>query len=314
MKTKFWILIIAAFTLSATGCRSIKSTETNNYVIQKKNGSIILAYKAFEDFLNSDKTWDSYRTVFLDAYPSVRKVHNRQIEWGEIDSMKFPGEVGNYKKEDFTKYMSLYDIKTMNYLYDSIIERADKILPHVTNRKVDLCFFLPYGGGCFVIPEDSLCTIYISLYIDPGEAEKIMAHEYAHVMHIDRRPSEPLSLKREIISEGMAVYLTNLILKDIDVSNSIPFMTGETFAWCLKNEKLIRDSIKLELNDSTMQFFKRYISDGDYADPPAGFPQKTGFFTGYRIIEKCIKNGMSLAEVSSLGSEAIIKKSRYFED
>ena len=140
-----------------------------------------------------------------------------------------------------------------------------------------------------------------------------MAHEYSHIMHIERRPEEFLSLKGEIISEGMAVFLTNLIIKDLDVSNSIPFMPQNAFEWCLKNEQLIKDSIKLELNDTTMRLFRRYISDGSFADPPIGFVQKTGYFIGYRIIEKCINDGMSLEEVCSLESEMVINKSKYFK-
>jgi uncharacterized protein YjaZ len=102
-------------------------------------------------------------------------------------------------------------------------------------------------------------------------------------------------------------------MKDIEVSNSVPFMSKNSFEWCLKNEQLIKDSVKLELNDTTMRLFKRYISDGSFAEPPAGFVQKTGYFIGYRIIEKCTQKGMSIEEICSLDSETIIKKSEYFK-
>jgi uncharacterized protein YjaZ len=205
-------------------------------------------------------------------------------------------------------------LKTINYLYDSVIEMSHKILPPMGEKKVDLCFFLPYGG-CFVIPEDSLNTIFISMYIDPGEAEKIMTHEYAHILHIDRRPKETLTLKRELVSEGMAVFLTNLIIKDLKVSNSIPFMPEKSFEWCIENEEIIRDSIKLELNDTTMQLFKRYIADGEgFSKPPKGFVEKTGYFTGYQIIRRCIDRGMKLEEICSLSSDEVIRKSEYFKD
>jgi uncharacterized protein YjaZ len=312
MKMKLCIMFcsfIALFLLESNW--TIKSVQ-NDYIIQKKNGQIILAYKAFEDFLNSDKSWKNYKSILLDPYPSVQKVHKRLIEWGSVDTVKFPNEVKNFKKEDFEKFMTWYDLKTINYLYDSVIELAHRVLPPVSNKKVDLCFYLPYGG-CFVIPEDSLNTICVSMYIDPAEAEKIMAHEYAHILHIDRRPKEPLTLKREVISEGMAVYLTNHIIK-IEVSNSIPFMPKNSFEWCMKNEQQIKDSIKLELNDTTQRLFKRYISDGaGFSEPPKGFVEKTAYFIGYRIIEKCIDKGMPVEEICSLGSEEVIEKSEYFK-
>jgi uncharacterized protein YjaZ len=312
MKIKFCILLCAAIVLSLPACNRNEKSTANKYIIQKKNGKIILAYKAFNDFLNSDRSWKSYNTTLLDAYPSVRKVHNRQVEWGVIDTLKFPDEIIKFKKEDFEKYMTQYDLKTINYLYDSVIEMAHKILPPVTKKEVDLCFFLPYGS-CFVIPEDTLNTIFISMYIDPHEVKKIMAHEYAHILHDGRRPEESLTLRREIISEGMAVYLTNRILKDLDISNSIPFMPKENFEWCMQNEQMIKNSIKTELNDTTMRLFKRYISDGSFAEPPAGFVQKTGYFIGYRIIEKCINKGMSVEEICSLNSESVIKKNEYLD-
>jgi len=303
------LFIIISFFLLAGG----RPDSPDDYIISREKGKIILAYKAFGDFLDSDKSWESYRSIVLDPYPAIRKVHQRQIEWGDLDTTLFPDQVRNYKKEDFAHFMDRYTQDDIDYLYDSIIERSHRILAPVHKKEVDLCFFLPYGGGCFVIPEDSLNTIYISMYIDPAEAEKIMAHEYAHILHIDRRPKEPLTLRREIVSEGMAVFLTTMILRDIEVSDAIPFMPPGSFAWCLENEQAIKDSIRLELNDTTMRLFKRYISDGSWAEPPAGFVQKKGYFAGYRIIEACIRKGMLPEEICSLSADEVILKSGYFQ-
>lgn len=303
------IIIALLFIL---GCQNDNSKKNNpDYIISKKNGRIILAYKAFEDFLNSDKSWTSYNNILLDAYPEVRTVHNRQLGWGSIDSVKFPEDIKNYKYEDYEQFFTQYSIKRSNYLYDSVIEMSHTVLAPLGNKKVDLCFFLPYGS-CFVLPQNDKNTIFISMRINPNDVEKIMAHEYSHVLHMDRRPKERETLKRELVSEGMAVYLTNQIVKNIKVSNSIPFMPEESFEWCRKNENLIKDSIKVDLNDSTMQLYTKYISDGSFAKPPKGFVEKTAYYAGYRIIEECVKQGMSIEEICSLNSEAVIKKSKYF--
>jgi len=311
MKNRLIILLCAIVSLTHIGCNKKSADAGNEYIIQKENGKIILAYKAFEDFLNTDKSWESYRSLVLDAYPEVQVVHKRQLGWGVIDSITFPEEVGNFQKDDYEHFFTQYDNKALNYLYDSIIEISHSIISPVSNKQVDLCFFLPYGS-CFVIPEEDKNTIYISMQINPNDVEKIMAHEYSHVLHIDRRPEEPLTLKRELVSEGMAVYLTNQIIQDIEVSNSIPFMPENSFGWCVENEQLIKDSIQLELNDTSMQIFTRYISDGSFAEPPKGFVQKTAYYTGYRIIEECIKTGMSLEEICALDSETVIRRSNYF--
>jgi len=294
------------------GLLSLAALRPDDHIIPKKNGTIILAYKAFEDFLRSDRSWKSYRALLLDAYPAVQEVHNTQLRWGAIDSVQFVKDLKNFKQEDFERYFTQYDDKTFNYLYDSLIERAHTILPPAVKKETDLCFFLPYGS-CFVVPGEHKNTIFISMRIDPKDVQKIMVHEYSHVLQMTWQPNEPLTLKREVVSEGMAVYLTNRIITNIEARNSVPFMSAESFEWCLKNEQTIKDSIKLELNETTDRLFKRYIADGGFAAPPAGFVQKTGYFVGYRIIEKCVEKGMSLEEICSLGSDAVIDKSEYFK-
>lgn len=309
------ILIISSLLfclLFFPNCNRVKNQSDNSrYIISKKNGEIILAYKAFLDFLKTDKSWANYNKLLLEPYPEVQLVHKRQLGWGVIDSINFPKDLKNYKIENYEHFYSQYDTNTLNYLYDSILLMAHNILPPVSNKQIDLCFFLPYGS-CFVVPEEDKNTIYISMWINPNDVEKIMAHEYGHILHFDRNPEEPLTLKREIIYEGMAVYLTNQIINDIEVSNSVPFMPENSFNWCIENEQLIKDSISLELNDTSEQLFIRYISDGSFAKPPEGFVQKTAYYVGYRIIEECINKGMKLEEICKMKSEEIIEKSGYF--
>lgn len=304
------ILLFCLFFL--LNCNSIKNQPDNSrYVIPKNNGEIILAYKAFFEFLKTDRNWDDYVNLLFMPYPEVKLVHNRQLEWGAIDSANFAKDIKNYKIEDYEHFLTQYDAETLNYLYDSIILLGHSALPPLTNKQVNLCFFLPYGS-CFVVSEEDRNTIYISMWINPDNVEKIMVHEYGHILHFERMPEEPLTLKRELISEGMAVYLTNQIIDNIEVSNSVPFMPEESFNWCIANEQLLKDSIALELNDTSMQLFTRYISDGSFAKPPEGFVQKTGYFAGYRIIEACINKGMELEEICEMPSEEIIEKSDYF--
>lgn len=292
-------------------CNNNSSGVNNAYIIEKGNGQIILAYKAFEDFLSSDRSWESYNTIVLDAYPQVQVVHGKQVEWGAIDPEKFPEDIKTLEKEDFQHLFSQYSENELHFLYDSIVGMAHTVLEPLTKKQVDLCFFLPYGS-CFVEPEKDKNTIYISMWINTADVQKIMAHEYAHILHFSRRPEEPLSLARELVSEGMAVYLTTQIIDDIEISNSVPFMPEESFEWCMTNEQLIKDSITLDLNNTTFQIFTKYISDGSFAEPPEGFVEKTAYFAGYRIIESCVEQGMPIEEICSLDSKTVIGESNYF--
>lgn len=280
-------------------------------IIIKKNGRIILAYKLFEDFLKSDRSWPSYKHIVLDAYPEMQAVHDKVLSWGSIDSVKFPAEVSAYKKEDWETYFNRYDRNTLNYLYDSLLVKADEVLMPLNHNPLDLCLFLPYGG-CFILTRPSASTIYISLLIDPNDVQKIMTHEYCHNLHIQRRPVEPFTLRREIVSEGMAVYLTTKILHT-DVFKAIPFMPEQNVRWCFENENLIKAALFQDLNDSTDNCLKKFIADGSISAPPAGFVEKTAYFAGFRIVESCINKGMKLEDICSMDANAVIEKSGYFK-
>lgn len=304
------ILITAFILILFLTSLGAQNTNPDN-IITKKKGRIILAYKVFEDFLRSDKSWDSYKRLVLNAFPEMVEVHNKTLSWGVIDSVEFPERVTHFKTEDWEKYFNQYDTRKLNYLYDSLIIKADKVLSPVNTNPVDLCFFLPYGG-CFIISNKERSTIYISMLIDPADVPKIVIHEYSHNLHIQRRPVEPFNLTREIVSEGMAVYLTTLILKDPGLTKSIPFMPESSVKWCFENEQKIKNSIKTELSDTTFNCLKKFIADGSISTPPDGFVEKTGYFAGYRIIEACIKKGIKLEDLCQLNSEKVIEESGYF--
>lgn len=310
INTYFFVLISA---LSIVWADKLPAQNINpEYIISKGKGRIILAYKVFEDFLNSDKSWDNYQRIVLGSCPEMLAVHKKTLSWGAIDSVKFPDEIQNYKKDDWKQYFNKYDKKTLNFLYDSLISRADRILKPISGIPVDLCLFLPYGG-CFIISGPERNTIYISLLIDLSEVPKIMIHEYSHNLHIQRRPVEPFNLGREIVSEGMAVYLTTMILNDPGLTKSVPFMPPSSVKWCFENEKMIRDSIRADLGDTTFNCLKKFIADGAVSAPPKGFVEKTGYFTGFRIIEACIKKGIKLEDLCSLNSDTVIEESGYFK-
>ncbi len=155
--------------------------------------------------------------------------------------------------------MNQYTEEDLNMLYNSVINKENRILTPVSNKPVDLCLFLPYGS-CFVDSGKTKNTIFISLYINPSEVQKIIAHEYAHCLHFQRGPEEPLTLRREVVSEGVAVYLTTLIDKKLDLKNAIPFMPESSVNWCIKNEQLIKATIKDDLDASGDKIYFRWES------------------------------------------------------
>jgi hypothetical protein len=61
MKSRISILLIIFILLPQSGCN--RAENINQYIIDKENGQIILAYKAFEDFLDSDRSCEIYNII-----------------------------------------------------------------------------------------------------------------------------------------------------------------------------------------------------------------------------------------------------------
>ena len=308
LRTTLPILFITIFII----CSLPAISQPSEYVINKKNGRIILAYKAFEDYLDSEKIWDNYVETVLSPIPEMEYLHKRRLYWGAIDSLKFPKEVEQFKKEDFQYFLKPGIDKYFVNLYDSIISVANQIIELSEYDSANLCLFLPYNS-CFMLPEEGENTIFISLRIEQKMIPLIIAHEYGHCLHFQLRPEEKLTLQREVINEGMAVYLSQLFLKNSSIREIIPFMPESTVDWCMENEKLVGDSIYNDLKMTGDALYAKYISDGSFASPPEGFPAKTAYFTGYRIIEKCVAKNIPVTELCSMSSEEVIELSGYFD-
>ncbi|NQU87917.1 MAG: hypothetical protein HQ541_19380 [Mariniphaga sp.] len=287
-------------------------SQPTKYIVDKKNGKIVLAYKAFENYLGSEKTWEKYKETVLDPFPEMQYLHKRRLYWGAIDSLTFPQEVEQFKNADFKKYLNPEIDKYFINLYDSIIPVGNKLIKLDNYDTLNMCLFLPYNS-CFVKSEKGKNTIFISLKIDKTMIPLIIAHEYGHCLHFQLNPEEEQSLRTELVSEGMAVFLSHKILDNSTIKNSIPFMPESTVEWCIKNENQIRDSIYNDLGMTGDAMFAKYISDGSFAKPPKGFPEKTAYYIGFRIIESCIEKNISLIDLCTLSAQEVIRISGYFK-
>lgn len=82
----FLIIPIISLVPLASNC---EQTDSRRHIIPNQNGSIILAYKSFVEFLNMDQDWITYRATMMDPYPEMRLVHKRMLEWGVIHADAF---------------------------------------------------------------------------------------------------------------------------------------------------------------------------------------------------------------------------------
>lgn len=280
--------------------------------ISKKNGKIILAYKGFEKFLASQRTWGDYKKYVLEEYETLNSIHQRYVDYGIIDTSAFMQEVTDYSVPDFAEYFNNISRTEIEKLYDLVIPEIDSIL--VPLNKVDICFFLPYGKDCYVENVNDRQTIFISIKYDIHEMDLILTHEYAHCLHHQRRPKEEPVLKRWIVSEGIASIFPTLLSHQSSIYEGLWMMPKESIDWCMKNERQIIDSISLDIDKNGLEISKKFIAGGEgFATPPIGFPEKTGYYLGYRIIEECMANGLCLTDICQMDSETVLSKSGLLE-
>lgn len=309
IKFLFFLTIVFLF----MDCINLKGQIKETKIIAKDNGNIILAYKGFERFLNSNRSWENYEELVLNSFPPLLCMHQRYINVGLIDSNLFRKEVTDYTLDSFKPYLENISEQQITNLYDSVISQMDYILTPL--KKVDVCFFLSNQRDCFVQDVNGRQTVYISIKYDIKKMNLILAHEYAHCLHHQRRSDEPSVLKRWIVSEGIASFFPVLLSKENSIYNGLWMMPKENVDWCKGNESRIINVLLPELEKKGLDIEKKYIAGGEgFANPPEGFPEKIGYYIGYRIIENCLNKGISLSEICKMDSQTIINLSKFFDN
>ena len=140
-------LILHILILILVSCTNPKNQDDKRVIIAQDNGNIILAYKGFETFLNSPKSWNDYEKQVLNPFPTVKTVHQRYIHYGLIDSIQYQKQVTEYTLDEFNQYFDGISDEQVINLYNFVIKQMDAILTPL--NKIDFCLFLPYGD-CFV--------------------------------------------------------------------------------------------------------------------------------------------------------------------
>ena len=298
------ILIVCEF--SALGKQSSNPDKNDT-----RNGEVILAYEGFEKFLNSEHTWENYQKYVLNPYPAVNKLHEKYEECNLINKQRFTEQVISISESKYRKILENIDDQKFCSMYDSAVQRCNIALS--PKKEIDVCFFLSPIKDCQMLPVNGRNTILISIEYKLEDIPLIIVHEYAHCLHYQYKPlEEPKSLSDWIIDEGIASYFPRIVNENASIYEGLWMMPKPAVDRCVKNERLILDTIWHDLNKSGLDIEKKYICGGSgFANPPEGFPEKTGYYIGYRIIEEQLKE-KSLREICSMDSDELIAESQFF--
>jgi len=241
----------------------------------------------------------------------VNKLHEKYEECNLINKQRFTEQVISISESKYRKILENIDDQKFCSMYDSAVQRCNIALS--PKKEIDVCFFLSPIKDCQMLPVNGRNTILISIEYKLEDIPLIIVHEYAHCLHYQYKPlEEPKSLSDWIIDEGIASYFPRIVNENASIYEGLWMMPKPAVDWCVKNERLILDTIWHDLNKSGLDIEKKYICGGSgFANPPEGFPEKTGYYIGYRIIEKCLKE-KPLRGLCSLGSDEVIAESQLF--
>ncbi len=275
------------------------------------NREVILAYKGFEKFLGSEHTWENYQKYVLDPYPAVNSLHGKYREWGLINAESFPEKVINISESKYRQILKDVNDQKICSMYESTMQRCNAAL--APKEEIDVFFFLGPIKDCLMFSVSGRKTILISVEYKLEDIPLIIIHEYAHCLHYQYKPAkESESLSDSIVNEGVASFFPRIINENASIYEGLWMMPKPAVDWCVENEKLIIDTIRQDLNKGGLEIEKKYICSGSgFAKPPEGFPEKTGYYIGYRIIENCLKE-KPLRELCSMDSDEVIAESQLF--
>jgi hypothetical protein len=297
---------------------------------------LYLAYKDFKAFLEGPLTWGNYEQKVIGSYGNVMRnyhlFHTMMMGSG-FENVK--NMISSISPSEYTEILRKVDDEKLKASYGTVTEKSNKEIQPVD--EIDVYFILtPLPDFSGIVPGNGKLNAVISASYNPEKIPLILSHEYAHCLFTpyvtdyeqikeltERLPEEKFNqliaklylgqpLKFQIVNEGFASYFPRLIFENLSIYDALWAMQKDAVTRCVKNERLVKETIRKDLEERGMEIHRKYVMGGSWANPPEGLPEKTAYYVGYKIIENCLKN-MSVKDICSSGVDGIISESGYFQ-
>lgn len=247
---------------------------------------------------------------------------------------KYEKRHSNFFNHYFSTWASRKNIttflKSSDLTVDIIEKRVKKIIDHYKRIQMrfkeliknnipefDLILFVGVGttnGHAFKDKGKFKVWIPIETYKTERQMYIFIAHEVAHAVHFTLSPTfyfknerERLSISRQLITEGIATYLTMLVNKtdgkDALWADYIPKKeVNQWYRLCKQNEKILYQNLLANFDSSDLKVW--YFAANDPNDIQK---YRSGYYCGLKLIQEIAKD-MSLINLLSLDKESFSDK------
>lgn len=138
-----------------------------------------------------------------------------------------------------------------------------------------------------------------------------IANQYCHIV-LHQAGILRESLLDKLYEKGLASYFSRMVFPDYPLSSHIFFNSTE-LEWCQRNEWFLKREIMHYLHSQDTDIVNRYLSFNDNKKDK-WFPDRVGYFVGYRIIEEYLKKECTLTirDLINESPQEVDLKSGYF--
>ncbi|MEE9443028.1 MAG: DUF2268 domain-containing putative Zn-dependent protease [candidate division Zixibacteria bacterium] len=194
-----------------------------------------------------------------------------------------------------------------------LIEKLKIILNenNIDDSAIDFIYFIGAGttnGHAFRSKDKWLVWLPLETYSSEKLVEVFVTHELIHALHYNNSPSfyfnsknEMLQISRQLITEGLATYLTRefLGISNLEALWADYLSDDDALRWW---EKCIAEERNLYRLISQYYYKSDHKLEIFYASNPDNIYQfRSGYFAGLRLVERyAMENGLSAEDILEL--------------
>lgn len=311
-----------------------KITIPERIIIKRPESKIYPIYKDFGHFMEAAEgklKKERYNLLNYHYIKPNKLVVEEIFKVSSLDQKAVVDRLISYKKDEYESLIKLLEKHNITKLCKESINRCFDVLPMSKIPSVYL-WVGPFSFSGFWMVLDGKPAIIVSLELWADnqllqipyqtyfqnrsnginiDIPLIIANRYCHLV-LHQAGIIRSSLLDKLFEKGLATYFCQTVFPDYPLSSHL-FFTSAELEWCQRNEWFLKREIKYYLHSQDPDIINRYLSFNDNKKDK-WFPDRVGYFVGYRIIEEYFKNmyNLNIRDLISESPPEVVRKSSYF--